>query len=481
MDKASAPYLHPVSNTVIAALLKKHFALDPQSAKVLVVGLGLTGISAAHYLQKLGINFAIVDSREKPPLMDEFFQQMPEVPVFTGGFDEAAFKVATHLVVSPGVSLNEKAIAKAIANGSKIISDIDLFACSVAAPVVAISGSNGKSTVTTMLGEMAKEAGLQVGVGGNLGTPALDLLERPAQLYVLELSSFQLERTSALNAAAATVLNVSADHLDRHADIAEYAREKQRIYKGNGTMVINTDDPIVSAMEEEGRRVFTFSIKKKADFYLQMKGASEYLMYKEQCLMPLAELLLEGRHNAANALAALALGVAVGLDEHAMCNALRKFKGLDHRMQRVAEIRGVIWVNDSKATNIGACVAALEGYDRKVILIAGGDAKGADMNELTPAIKEKAKSVVLMGKDAELIAQALNGCVPVHFAANMTQAVQIAAGLAGAGESVLLSPACASLDQYKNYQDRGEKFAKAVLALAGSERTASPKAPALVS
>ncbi len=474
MDKAPAPYQYPVSNAAIAALLKKHFALDSQSAKVLVVGLGITGISAAHYLQKLGINFAIVDSREKPPLMDEFFQQMPDTPVFTGGFDEAAFKVATHLVVSPGVSLNETAISKAIAGGVKIVSDIDLFACSVEAPIVAISGSNGKSTVTTMLGEMAKEAGLQVGVGGNLGTPALDLLEQPAQLYVLELSSFQLERTSALNAAAATVLNVSADHLDRHADIAEYAREKQKIFRGNGVMVINADDPMVNAMREEGRSVFTFSIKKKADFYLQMKGAAEYLMYKEQCLMPLAELPLEGRHNAANALAALALGVAVGLDEQVMCNALRKFKGLGHRMERIAEIRGVTWVNDSKATNIGACVAALEGYDRKVVLIAGGEAKGADMNELTPAVKEKAKSVVLMGKDAELIAQALNGCVPVYFAANMTEAVQLADGLADAGDSVLLSPACASLDQYKNYRDRGEKFTKAVLALVDGDRAAEP-------
>jgi UDP-N-acetylmuramoylalanine--D-glutamate ligase len=191
----------------------------------------------------------------------------------------------------------------------------------------------------------------------------------------------------------------------------------------------------------------------------------EYLMHSNQCLMPLAELPLEGRHNAANALAALALGVSIGLDEQTMCHALKTFKGLDHRMQRIAEIRGVTWVNDSKATNIGACVAALQGYKRKVILIAGGDAKGADMNELTPAIKEKAKSVVLMGKDAELIKQALNSCVPVYSAENMAQAVQISAGLAQIGDNVLLSPACASLDQYKNYQDRGNQFAKAVLGL----------------
>lgn len=463
-----------MDSAVITELLKKNFALDPQTSKILVVGLGDTGISVAHYLQSLDFKFAIIDSRAKPPMMEEFFQQMPDTPVFTGGFDEAAFKVATHLVVSPGVSLNEHAVIKAIANGSKIVSDIDLFACSVDAPIVAISGSNGKSTVTTMLGEMAKAAGIQVGVGGNLGTPALDLLAVDAQLYVLELSSFQLERTSALNAAAGTVLNVSADHLDRHADLSEYAREKQRVFRGDGAMIINADDPVVCAMQDDGRKTFTFSITKKADFHLAYQGNTEYLMHNESYLMPLADLPLEGRHNAANALAALALGVSVGLNEQVMCDALRTFKGLSHRMQRVAEIRGVTWVNDSKATNIGACVAALQGYARKVILIAGGDAKGADMNELTPAIKEKAKSVVLMGKDAALIKQALNDCVPVYSADNMVQAVQIAADLADAGESVLLSPACASLDQYKNYQDRGEKFTKAVLALVDRTPTKAP-------
>jgi len=446
-------------------LLKKHFALDPQTAKVLVVGIGSTGISVAHFLKNAGFNFAIVDSRDKPPLIAEFFEQMPDTPVFTGGFDEAAFKVATHLVVSPGVSLNEKSIVRAIANGTRIVSDIDLFACAINAPVIGITGSNGKSTVTSLLGEMAKAAGVRVAVGGNLGIPALDLLEQKVDLYVLELSSFQLERTSVFNAAAATVLNVTADHMDRHDDIADYAQQKQRVFRGNGVMVINVDDPIVDAMREEGRQLYTFSIKKTADFYLAMEDGIEYLVHEQNYLMPLSELPLEGRHNAANALAALALGVAVGLDEQAMCNALRKFKGLEHRMQRVAEIRGVTWVNDSKATNIGACIAALEGYQRKVILIAGGDAKGADMSELAPAIREKAKSVVLMGKDAGLIERAVKGSVPVYAAENMAQAVRIAAGLADTGDSVLLSPACASLDQYKNYQDRGNKFTKAVLAL----------------
>ncbi len=454
-----------MDNMAILAALEKDFALVPHTAKVLVVGLGTTGVSVARFLQKLGINFAIADSRSKPPLLDAFAQEMPDVPVFTGGFDEAAFQVATHLVVSPGVSLQERSIVKAVANGSKVIGDIDLFAAAVNAPVIAITGSNGKSTVTTMLGDMLKDAGIKAGIGGNLGTPALDLLDEQNQMYALELSSFQLERTSILRAAAATVLNVSADHLDRHADMAEYAREKQKVFNGQSVMVINIDDPVVNSMQDKSRDTLTFSINGLADFHLAFKQGIEYLMYKDNSLMPLSALLLEGRHNAANALSALALGLAVGLDMQTMCNSLQKFKGLAHRMQRVAEIRGVTWVNDSKATNIGACIAALQGYERKVVLIAGGDGKGADMSELTPVIKAKTKGVVLMGKDAPLIEQALNGCVPVVLVKNMVQAVQAAAGIAKAGESVLLSPACASLDQYKNYQDRGEKFANAVMAL----------------
>jgi UDP-N-acetylmuramoylalanine--D-glutamate ligase len=454
-----------MNNAAALAALKKNFALVPDEAKVVIVGLGGTGISVARFLQKLGIVFAIADSRAKPALLDEFLQHMPDVPVFTGGFDDAAFQVATHLVVSPGVSLRERSIVKALANGTKVIGDIDLFASVVNVPVIAISGSNGKSTVTTMLGEMLKYAGIKAGVGGNLGTPALDLIADENQMYVLELSSFQLERTSVLNAAAATVLNVSADHLDRHADMAEYISEKHKVFNGNGVMVINCDDAVVSNMQDASRQTLGFSIKTQADFHLAFSEGVEYLMHQDTVLMPLSALPLEGRHNGANALAALALATAVGLDVQTACKALQKFKGLAHRMQRVAQIRGVSWVNDSKATNVGACIAALQGYKRKVILIAGGDAKGADMNELAPVIKEKTKAVVLMGKDAALIEQAVNGCVPVVVVKNMLQAVQAAAKLAESGDSVLLSPACASLDQYKNYQERGEKFTSAVMAL----------------
>ncbi len=454
-----------LDNKAIKNRLKASLGLDPSASKIVVVGFGVTGVSIARFLMGLGFDFVVADSREISPITGQLSKEFGGIKVFTGEFDQAMFNNATHLIVSPGIPLTEKAISDAVDSGVKVIGDIDLFACSVTTPIIAITGSNGKSTVTTLLGEMAKADGRKTGVGGNLGIPALDLLAEAAELYVLELSSFQLERTYHLNAAAATVLNVSADHLDRHADLADYASQKQRIYKGDGVMVINTDDPIVAAMQEADRNQLTFSIHRKADFWIGQDRETKYLMHGNELLFPLYELPLEGKHNAANALAALALGTAVGLGKEAMCKALKTFKGLEHRMQRVAEIRGVVWVNDSKATNIGACVAALQGYECKVILIAGGDAKGMDMNELTPAIKEKAKSVVLMGKDARLIEQALNGCVPVYKANDMEEAVTIASRIAFSGDCVLLSPACASLDQYKNYQDRGNQFTEAVLRL----------------
>lgn len=415
------------------------------TARIVIVGGGITGKSIARFLGNLGYFFVLVDSRIEP-------------------FTAQTFEGATHLLVSPGVSLSEPFIADALIKGAKSISDIDLFASLAKAPVVAISGANGKSTVTTMLGEMAQASGKNVGVGGNLGTPALDLLADDIALYVLELSSFQLERTSVLNAVAATVLNISADHLDRHGDLAQYAKAKARIFAGDGVMVINQDDEIVDAMRDTTRKTLTFSIKHSADFYLD----HGYLMHGKTELMPLAQLPLEGKHNAANALAAFALAHAVNLNIQACVMALTNFNALEHRMQRVSQKLGFSWVNDSKATNIGACIAALEGYDEKVILIAGGDGKGADMNELAPVIAEKAKAVILTGKDAKLIEAALNSLsiiVPAYHAQDMREVVAIASHIAKIGDTILLSPACASLDQYNNYQDRGNQFAQAIEAL----------------
>jgi len=424
--------------------LKEKFNLTPDS-KIIVVGEGITGTSVAKFLESLALPFSMVDSRKT-------------------AFTFETFKGVTHLCVSPGVALSEQTIADALNSGAKLISDIDLFATVVNVPIVGITGANGKSTVTTMLGDMARTCGKNVGVGGNLGKPALDLLDDTAELYVLELSSFQLERSHVLNAAAATVLNISADHLDRHDDLENYAKAKQVIFSGDGVMVLNADDEMVSAMFNSTRKTITFSIKQKADFYL----ADNNLMHGENVLMSISDLPLEGKHNAANALAALALGTAIGLDSAKMCDALRNFKALNHRMQKVSTKNGINWVNDSKATNIGACIAALEGYDQKVILVVGGEGKGQDMNELAPVIFAKAKAVILVGKDANLIETALNllpEIVPAYHAQDMREVIAIAAHVAKSGDTVLLSPACASLDQYKNYQDRGNQFAAAIEAL----------------
>lgn len=292
----------------------------------------------------------------------------------------------------------------------------------------------------------------------------MDLLDPKADLYILELSSFQLERSHVLNAVAATVLNISADHLDRHDDLENYAGAKQVIFSGDGVMVLNLDDEMVLKMRAESRNTLTFSVKQKADFYL----ANHHLMHGEKVLMPLADFPLEGKHNAANALAAFALGSAIGLDLGACATALRTFKALHHRMEKVSTKNGINWVNDSKATNIGACIAALEGYDEKVILVAGGEGKGQDMNELAPVIQAKAKAVILIGKDAPQIEAAINQLpeiVPTYHAQDMQEVAAIAAHVAKSGDTVLLSPACASLDQYKNYQDRGNQFAAAIEAL----------------
>ncbi|NOQ13015.1 MAG: UDP-N-acetylmuramoyl-L-alanine--D-glutamate ligase [Methyloprofundus sp.] len=455
-----------MNNDEILQALDQQFSLNKKSAKVVVVGLGKTGLSVAYYLRRLGLQFAIVDSRKKPPYNDELLAQMPDVAVFTGGFEPAVFDVATHIIVSPGVSMEEPLIEQAIAQGVRPLSDIDLFACSVSAPVVAITGSNGKSTVTTMLGSMAKAAGKRVAVGGNLGTPALDLLAEQAEVYILELSSFQLERTSQLNAVAATVLNISADHMDRYASMAAYAEQKHKIFAGNGVMLLNMDCPHVAAMQNADRELLTFGFHDAADYTVIDTAEGESLAFQGRAILAVNELLVAGVHNQANALAALALGSVIGLSEAAMCDALRHYKGLKHRVELVANIKGVSWVNDSKATNVGACVAALQGFkNTSVILIAGGDAKGADMSDLVPVLKEKVKMLLLIGKDGMLIKQAINDCIAVLEVHTLKKAVKKAAKIAQSGDTVLLSPACASLDQFADYKERGGVYSAEVMRL----------------
>ncbi len=450
----------------ILKALDSQFSLNRDSSKVVIVGLGSTGLSVAYFLRNLGLQFAIVDSRVKPPFNDELLAEMPDVAVFTGGFEQAVFDVATHIMVSPGVSMEEPIIQQAIAKGVCPLSDIDLFACSVSEPAVAITGSNGKSTVTTLLGDMAKADAKRVAVGGNLGTPALDLLDDKADLYVLELSSFQLERTSQLNAVAATVLNISADHLDRYANIDAYVAQKNKVYAGDGVMLVNTDCPYAAKIQQTNRNVLSFGFQEKADYNVIETSEGSSLAFHGHAIFPVDQLLISGVHNQANALAALALGTTVGLSDAAMCTALRAYKGLKHRVQFVARIQDVIWVNDSKATNVGACVAALQGLkNASVVLIAGGDAKAADMSDLIPLLKEKVKTLLLIGKDGKLIKQAVNDCIPVLEVGTLKKAVTKAQEIAQAGDAVLLSPACASMDQFANYKDRGEQFVAAVKAL----------------
>lgn len=437
------------------------------SARVLIVGLGKTGLSVAHFLRDQGIELALADSREKPPGLAELRETLPDVAVFLGGFDEAAFLAATHLVVSPGVSLEEPAVQRAIRAGVPVLGDLDLFAAVVNAPVIAITGANGKSTVTTLVGLMAQADGRNVRVGGNLGTPMLELLGPQAELYVLELSSFQLERAGVLDCLAATVLNISPDHLDRYRDLQHYAEAKRHIFDGAGVRVLNADDPVVAQMAGIGATCRWFSLQegRPADYQPLVIDGEEWVSARGRPLLRVAEIRLQGRHNLANVLAAVALADAAGVGEDAMVAALRQFRGLDHRMQFVAELGGVVWVNDSKATNVGACIAALQGLAGKAVLIAGGDGKGADFSCLASVAAEKVRGAVLMGRDAPVLEQVLGPVVTTVRVQNMKQAVDVARRLAEPGDTVLLAPACASLDQYKDYQERGRVFVEAVKGL----------------
>lgn len=445
-------------------------------ARTLIVGLGKTGLSCARFLAAQGVRLAVTDSREHPPGLASLQRELPTVERFLGGFNAEALLQAERVVVSPGVSLREPAISRAMAHGIPVLGDIELFARQVRAPIAAITGSNGKSTVTTLLGMMAARAGRKVRVGGNLGVPALELLEEhDPELYVLELSSFQLETTSALNAKAAVVLNISPDHRDRYQSIADYAVAKQRIYRGDGVMIVNNDDPLVASMAESGRKIIRFGLATPAegDFGLREFGGERWLCHGKQVLLPASELQITGSHNVANALASLALGHALGLPRAAMLNALREFTGLEHRTQWVAERDGIQWYNDSKGTNIGATLAALQGLasvaatGAKIVLIAGGDGKGADFSLLQEAARRHARAVVLIGRDAALIEAALTGVVPVTRATDMIDAVSRARQMASPSDAVLLSPACASFDMYSGFEERGRVFMAAVQSYLG--------------
>lgn len=461
--------------------------LNLKSKRVLVLGLGDTGLSMTRWLTRHGAEVRVADTRADPPHAALLAKEMPRVAVAAGAFDDQSFHDVDLIAISPGIDRRERPVAAAARRGVPIVGDIELFARALATlntqhstlgtpKVLAITGSNGKSTVTAMAGDMCRAAGLATVVAGNIGLPVLDALaaaendDMMPQAFVLELSSFQLESTASLRPAAATVLNLSEDHLDRYDGMAGYAAAKARIFAGDGRQVLNRDDRWSMGMALPGREVSTFGLGAPGNDsewgIREMRGA-RCLAQGGRSLMPVDELPVAGLHNAANALAALALVSAIDLPEAPLLEALRRYQGLPHRVQKVAEIGGVAFIDDSKGTNVGATVAALNGLAQPVVLIAGGDGKGQDFTPLAPAVANHARAVVLIGRDAGIIARALAGCgVPLVRAHDMDDAVQAAFKASRPGDAVVLSPACASYDMFRNYVHRAEIFVQAVTRLA---------------
>ncbi|SDH53908.1 UDP-N-acetylmuramoylalanine--D-glutamate ligase [Pseudomonas flavescens] len=437
----------------------------------IVVGLGKSGMSLVRYLARQGMRFAVVDTRANPPELSTLREQFPQVDVRCGELDVEFLGRASELLISPGLAVATPALQEAAKRGAKLSGDIDLFAREAKAPIIAITGSNAKSTVTTLVGEMAAAAGRKVAVGGNLGTPALDLLADDVELYVIELSSFQLETTELLNAEVATCLNVSEDHMDRYADLPAYHLAKHRVFRGARQVVVNRDDPLSRPMIADQVPCWSFGLGKPdfKRFGLLEENGEKALAYQFEALLPVRELKVRGAHNQSNALAALALGHAVGLPMAVMLDTLKGFTGLPHRCQWVGEHAGVSYYDDSKATNVGAALAAIEGLGAdiagKLVLIAGGDGKGADFSSLGKPVAAHCRAVVLLGRDAERLAAVLEAVVDIVRVDSLQAAVEQAAALAQRGDAVLLSPACASLDMFKNFEERGRLFAQAVEAL----------------
>lgn len=436
--------------------------------KALVVGLGRTGLSCARFLAAKGMDVTVTDSRDLPPMYQSLRQYLPSVPVYTGGFNPAHFTAADLVVVSPGVPLSDPAVRVARDSGAEVVGDVELFLREIDAPVVAVTGSNGKSTVTAMVGAMCREHGLDVAVAGNIGNPVLDVLRERAvspEVFVLELSSFQLETVQNLRARAAAILNLSEDHLDRYPDFEAYVRAKRRIFDGCGTAVVNRDDVRVMQAPPPGCRCVSFGAGAPAgdgDYGLRTHDEQVWLVRGPRRVLRSGEVPLAGRHNALNVLAAMALAEQLGVGMRACIEAIRKFQGLPHRMEVVVEREGVRWINDSKATNVGAATAAIQGLASPVVLIAGGEGKGADFAPLREPLLRFGRAVVLLGRDAAQIERAIAGAVPVLRAKDMRDAVLLAASRAVAGDTVLLAPACASFDMYRDFEQRGEHFTSLV-------------------
>ncbi|HTY02907.1 MAG TPA: UDP-N-acetylmuramoyl-L-alanine--D-glutamate ligase [Rhodocyclaceae bacterium] len=488
--------------------------MDISGKRVLVLGLGESGLAVARWCVRQDAAVRVLDTRAEPPYLAELRRDVPAAEFTSGpmneGFDKNLLAGADLLVISPGLSAGTMAVIHARAQGIPVVGEIELFAWGLdtlgvrnATRVIAITGTNGKTTTTALTGHLCRAAGRRTGVAGNISPAALTALlacldnGSMPDIWVLELSSFQLETLESLNADAATVLNVTDDHLDRYIDLDDYASAKARVFFGKGVQVLNRDDLRVKRMAIAGRPLITFGLDApgdEADFGLRENRGEPWIVRGDRFLVPVSTLAIAGLHNAANAMAALALCAAIGFDPAPLLPALREFRGLPHRVERVAEIDGVAYFDDSKGTNVGATVAALIGLggqlaaqssrlpppgrevgregpplanagqnDRKIVLIAGGDGKGQDFSPLKDAVARHARGVVLIGRDGPLIGDAIAGCgVPVSSAADLPAAVQESALVARRGDAVLLSPACASFDMFRNYEHRAQVFVEAV-------------------
>lgn len=436
----------------------------------LVVGLGKTGLSIARYLHRGNKQFVAYDTRKDAPGYAEFHQEFPNIPCYLQDLPEEVFTQVTDVITSPGVALETPALRRAREAGIPIYGDIECLAREISAPVIAITGTNGKSTVTTLVGEMAKKAGFNVAVAGNIGAPVLDLLADDHQydLWVLELSSFQLDLTYSLKPVAATVLNVSPDHLDRHHSMEAYVQAKHRIYHQASTVLYNRGDDLTKFVVDRMSTSISFGEDEPLAHNWGLKRENEQIFIAKgnQCLLSVDTMLIKGVHNWLNAMAACALADVAGVPTSAMLDVLQEFKGLAHRSQWVRSLEGVEWINDSKGTNIGATISAINGIggsmQGRIVLIAGGQGKGADFHELTSAVASYVRSIVLIGEDADKIEAALANVVPIVRATTLDNAVDLAKRQAKPGDVVLLSPACASLDMFRDFNHRGEEFARAV-------------------
>ena len=439
-------------------------AVKPPQPATLVYGLGGTGLSIARYLKRSGIAALYLDSREHPPGLAEFRAELPDADLILGKLPHDRVDAIDRVIVSPGIPESDPNLCSLRRAGKDVLSDIEIFVSEVEADFVAVTGSNGKSTVTELIALMCAAGGLDVLAGGNLGHAALDLLaeDRP-DVYVLELSSFQLQRTRHLPARIAVLLNVSPDHLDWHTDESEYRAAKYRIFDEAFSAVFNRDDPVAESRIKAAERIsFGLDVPAAGEYGLRTDDGVEYLARGTDLLMPVADIALVGRHNYANALAAMAASELLGVQPDAMRRVLREFTGLPHRMQFVREIHGVRYINDSKATNVGAAIAAVQSVDGPVVLLAGGQGKGGDFAQFATSVAERLRAAIVFGEDAEQIAQAFEGRTRVQRAADLFDGLNQATAVAERGDTVLLAPACASFDQFVNFARRGDAFSEAV-------------------